>query len=536
MQKRDLVVPMSDGIEIAMRVYTPSDGDEPRPTLFAASPYRFDNDEIPKTHQFLWYEMGPFEWYVEEHGYAFVRVDVRGTGRSGGDWRFFDERERRDLYELVEWVAEQPWSSGKIGGIGQSYYATSQWALAAVRPPHLTCLAPYDGGNDVCSFVAHSGGIPSGGFMNAWWNESFRPANERPFNGAPPRKLPYDFPYEVLQHQCRDEYWAERTFVDDLAACEIPVYAVGAWSKLDLHTSGVIDGFQRVNGPKKLRLTASASALTDFASPEFHERVLLPFYDWALKGIATEYVSRPTVEFDVQHAKHVVQADAWPPAGTTLSELYLAAGPSDSVTSLNDGRLVDRDHLADGGTSYTYPDPEWTLGPIVMGPSGVDRVKRVLTFTSEPLKADVTIAGPSELIVHLESTRAETDLIVKLAEQLPQAPEDRATGRQPDSIIVTKGWLRSGHRHTELVPFGTPVMMNQELLPITPGEIYKLRVPLMSVAHRFVTGSRIRVEVCNADSKLTDRQFYHVYPPDKAGTDTLHHSPRYPSCLRLTVL
>jgi len=78
--------------------------------------------------------------------------------------------------------------------------------------------------------------------------------------------------------------------------------------------------------------------------------------------------------------------------------------------------------------------------------------------------------------------------------------------------------------------------MNQELLPIIPEEIYELRVPLMSVAHRFVAGSRIRLEVCNADSKLTDRQFYHVYPPDKAGTDTLHHSARYPSCLRLTVL
>lgn len=538
MQKHDYFVRMSDDVEIAMRVYSPDGELEPRPTLLAVSPYRFDNDELPKTHTFMWHEMGPFQWYVEEHAYTFVRVDLRGTGRSQGAWSFLDRRDRRDLYELVEWIAEQPWSNGKIGGIGQSYYAMTQWAMASEQPPHLTCIAPYDGLADICTFAAHNGGIPSTPFLTAWWVESLRPANERPYNDVPPHLLPGDFPYEVSQHPVRDEYWAERTFMAELAECTIPVYAVGAWSKLDLHTGGLIDGFQHVCGPKKLRLTGSPNALTEFSSPAFHERVMLPFYDWALKGLATDYGQRPAVEFDVLHADRTVGADQWPPRTSKIEELRLATGPTESVTSLNDGRLVSNRTGIAGATSYEYPDPEWMFGNVVMTAKGIDRVRRVLTFTSEPLEKDLTIGGPSELILYLSSTRTQTDIVVKLAEQLPLGTEDRAAGRQPDSIIATKGWLRSSHRHAhdETVTLGEPIRLNDQLLAMAPGEIYELHVPLMPVAHRFAAGSRIRVEISNTDSKLTDRQFYHLYSPDQAGADTIHHSDERPSRLLLTVL
>jgi uncharacterized protein len=534
---QDYFAVMSDGAKIALRVHLPDDAGGARPTLLAVSPYRFDNDEVPPTHSFLWYEMGPYRWYVERHGYAFVRADVRGTGRSDGSrFGYLDKRERRDLYEIIEWIAQQPWSSGKIGAIGQSYYAMSQWAMASERPPHLTCIAPYDGHTDLCSFGAHSGGIPNEPFVCAWWIETMRPVNDRPFSG-PPRELPQDFSYEVSRHQVRDDYWAERSY--DLSKVDIPVYAVGAWSKLDLHTSGVIDGFLRVGGPKKLRLTGSPSALIEFSTPAFHERVLLPFYDWALKGLATGYEQRPTVEYDILGAKRTAAAAEWPPANAKVKEFHLASGPTNSVTSLNDGRLVT-DPRSPGAdrTSYSYPDPQWQFGNVVMGPQGPDRVKRVLTFTTDALTEDLTIAGPSELLLHLSSTATTTDIIVKLAEQSPQSEEARSKGLQPDSVIVTKGWLRSGHRRPEPndAPFGAPIFMNAQLSPLAPGEVYELRVPLMAVSYRFSKGSRLRVEVSNADSRLFDRQFCHVYAPEKAGTDTIHHSKDRPSRLRLLAL
>jgi putative CocE/NonD family hydrolase len=128
-------VRVRDGVTIAVAIYLPKEGGR-YPALFAASPYRFDNNLLPPTPQFLWRETGPIKWYLD-HGYAFVHMDVRGTGRSGGEYRFLDNKEQTDFYDVIEWVAQQPWSDGKVGGIGQSYYAMTQWFMAAPASPLL---------------------------------------------------------------------------------------------------------------------------------------------------------------------------------------------------------------------------------------------------------------------------------------------------------------------------------------------------------------------------------------------------------------
>ena len=94
-----------DGVTLAAAVYLPK-GKGRYPTLFAASPYRFDNNLAPAMPIFLWRETGPIEYYLK-HGYAFVHLDVRGTGRSGGDYRYMDEAEQRDLYDVIVWIAKQ---------------------------------------------------------------------------------------------------------------------------------------------------------------------------------------------------------------------------------------------------------------------------------------------------------------------------------------------------------------------------------------------------------------------------------------------
>ena len=105
-------VRVRDGVNIAVAVYLPKDAGR-YPTLFAASPYRFDNNLLPPTPQFLWRETGPIKWYLD-HGYAFVHMDVRGTGRSDGEYRFLDSKEQTDFFDVIEWIALQPWSDGPI--------------------------------------------------------------------------------------------------------------------------------------------------------------------------------------------------------------------------------------------------------------------------------------------------------------------------------------------------------------------------------------------------------------------------------------
>ena len=144
-EEKDVMITARGGARMAVRIYRP-DGGGPFPALFASSPYRYDNNMLPACPLFLWRETGPIEWYIEQ-GYAYVHADGRGTGLSEGEYEFLGRREQQDLYDIIEWIGTQPWSNGKVGGIGQSYYAMAQWFMGIQNPPHLDCIAPYDGLN-----------------------------------------------------------------------------------------------------------------------------------------------------------------------------------------------------------------------------------------------------------------------------------------------------------------------------------------------------------------------------------------------------
>jgi predicted acyl esterase len=163
----------------------------------------------------------------------------------------------------------------------------------------------------------------------------------------------------------------------------------------------------------------------------------------------------------------------------------------------------------------------------------------VLTYTSEPLGADLEIAGSAKLIVHLSSTRPDTDVIVKLSEQFAQAEAERATGAQPRSTIVTKGYLRASHgfeRDPALDSDEIAFYTHAREVPLTPGASYELEIPLHPMAYRFHQGNRLRLEIANGDSAVTDGLFAHAYRPDKVGADTIYHEAAHPSRLIVPVL
>jgi len=234
-------------------------------------------------------------------------------------------------------------------------------------------------------------------------------------------------------------------------------------------------------------------------------------------------------------------SDIWPPAGVQYRSWHLQAGPTGSVTSLNDGALAPSPATGAASTSYRYPNPGWVSGVVGFGPTGpaggFDPARRVLTFTTAPLEADLEIAGPIKLVLHASSTARDTDFIIKLAEQFPQSPEDRAKGLNPGSMLVTKGWLRASHRaldakrSTDMEPYHS----HDKPEPIKPGEVYRFDISLEPNAYRFRKGNRIRLEIVNGDSPVTDMLWTHYYAPNKIGEDTIHHSASHPSALILPV-
>jgi predicted acyl esterase len=534
-EEKDLQVEVRDGVKIGVRVYRP-DGAGPFPTLFAASPYRYDNNSLPATPVFLWRETGPIEWYVEQ-GYAYVHADVRGTGFSEGDYRFLDRKEQTDLYDVIEWIAAQAWSNGKVGGIGESYFCMTQWFMGIQNPPHLACLGAYDGLNDPYRFMGYPGGI-EGNFLSYWYNSSVRVPNLYPANGDHPRDLPHDLFHDVQRHPLYDEWWQERTAAEHLDQIKVPLFSIGVWAKLDLHCAGNILGYQKAQGPKKLFISGTANPFTaqrDFSLVEYHQKYLLPFYDRYLKGAKTSHEARPDVEYTVRNTGEVKAAASWPPPGSKPTPFYLAPGPTESVTSLNDGALSPSP-AGSGQTTYSYPHPSWALGVVAMGPQGPDPARGVLTFTSAPLAADMEIAGDGTLAIYASSTRPDMDFCVKLSEQFAQGPEQRAKGIQPGYFIVTKGWLRASHSDRDETRGTEWSYTHGRAMPLTPGKIYKFEIPLQPIAYRFKQGNRIRVEIANGDSPVTDALFFHIYRPDKMGADTIHHDQDHQSQLVLPVM
>jgi putative CocE/NonD family hydrolase len=219
---------------------------------------------------------------------------------------------------------------------------------------------------------------------------------------------------------------------------------------------------------------------------------------------------------------------------------YLSGAASGSVTSINDGSLTTERPGADGGgTSYTYPDWEWVQGVAAMDPQGrLDPVRRVLTFTTAPLQNDIEVTGPIVLKLFASSTAIDTQFVVKLSDQLPQDEAARAKGEQPGFVPASKGWLKASHREkdtarsTDLRPFYT----HTNPQPLTPGEIYEFDIEVLPMSYTFKKGHRIRLEIANSDSPLTDGIFAHPYHPTQMGTDTLHHDAKHASCIMLPVV
>jgi predicted acyl esterase len=538
--EKGITVTMRDGVRISLCVYRP-DAPGRFPTLFAASPYQYEMDEVPAYPLFLWRETGPVEWYVGQ-GYAYVHADVRGSGQSEGEFEFMGPNEQQDYVELIAWIVKQPWCNGRVGGIGQSYYAMAQWLMATMNPPGLACIVPYDGLVDQYRCSNYHGGIYCS-YRSVWYttlraDNQHRPAGR---HGRPP--MTFDLVGEMINHPLDDEFWRVRSPYWRLDKIRCPVLSIGHWGKMGLHLRGNIIGYEELKCPKKLVVTGARNTFEAhrmFDEVAFHEKELLPFYDLHLKGKNNAFMDTEPVRVFVGGANVWRAEEEWPPKRAKYTPFYLRKGPSGSVTSMNDGALsTEAPPAGEPATSYTYPDWEWVNGVVVTGADGrPDFTKRVLTFTSAPLEADLDVTGPIVLKLFASSTAIDTQFIVKLSDQHPQDQALRAKGVQPTFTPVSKGWLKASHREKDISRSKPerPFYTHTNPQPIVPGEIYEFDIEVLPIAYVFKKGHRIRLELANADSPVTDGVFSHPYHPCLMGTDTIHHDAAHASCLLLPVV
>lgn len=322
--EKDVAVPLRDGTTIYVDVFRPADMDNV-PVIVAWSPYGkgqgtsmsvmgvfglvgLDNGIVSGLEKFE----GPDPAYWCEQGYAVCNPDIRGVVDSEGDSVLWDRQEGRDCHDLIEWLAEQEWCSGKVGLSGTSYLAVSQWFTAAEQPAHLAAINPWEGVSDVYRDLVMRGGMPDTGFAQQLQDGSFFGKN-----------LKEDILGEVDQYPLMNGLWENK--IPDFDRISVPAYVVASYSNT-LHTAGTFRAWRRMASPEKWLRIHNGQEWPDYYDQENVED-LRRFFDRYLKDQDNDWEQTPRVRYsllDLRGGDQVgIAADQFPPREVVSTKYYL---------------------------------------------------------------------------------------------------------------------------------------------------------------------------------------------------------------------
>jgi hypothetical protein len=440
-----------------------------------------------------WELVDPEKWVPD--GYAVVRVDSRGTGRSPGFIDPWSPRETQDLYDCIEWAAAQPWCSGKVGLNGISYYAINAWQVACLEPPHLTAICAWEGAGDYYREATRHGGIMSM-FMSNWLPRAVKRVQyglgERGPRSAVTGELVcgpetlseevlarnrIDIDAWVLEHRFDDE--AHRARSPDWSKVKVPFLSAANWGGQGLHTRGNFEGFVNAASSEKW-LEAHGGAHWESFYTAYGERLQKRFFGHFLKGEDTGWDRQPRVLLQVRHAaphparpgtEHFVERaeNEWPLARTRWTKLYL--DPRDCSLRPEAPAAEDRvEYDADG--------------PGIM-------------FLTPPLREELEITGPVAAKIFLSSRTTDADLFAVLRVFTPDGREIVFHGSNDPRTPIGIGWLRASQRKLDperSLPY-RPYHPHDETQPLTPGVPVELDVEIWPTSIVVPPGYRIGLSV-----------------------------------------
>lgn len=322
--EKDVAVHLRDGVTIHVDVFRPA-GTDVVPVIVAWSPYGkgqgtsasvmgvfglvgLDNATVSGLEKFE----GPDPAYWCAEGYAICNPDIRGVVDSEGDSVLWDRQEGRDCYDLIEWLAEQPWCSGKVGMSGTSYLAVSQWFTAAEQPPHLAAINPWEGVSDVYRDLVMRGGMPDTGFAQQLQDGSFFGRNQKE-----------DILTEAERYPLMNPLWENK--IPDFDKITVPAYVVASYSNT-LHTAGTFRAWRRIASEQKWLRVHNSQEWPDYYD-ETNRDDLRRFFDRYLKGDDNGWESTPSVRYsilDLEGGDLVgVAGDRFPPTEFKPTRYYL---------------------------------------------------------------------------------------------------------------------------------------------------------------------------------------------------------------------
>ena len=353
----DVPIVMDDGVVLRCDVFRPRK-DGHYPVILSYGPYAKGlafQDGYPSAWQRMaaahpdvtagssnkyqnWEVVDPEKWVP--HDYACVRVNSRGCGCSPGFIDHFSPRETKDFYDCIEWAAAQPWSNGKVGLNGVSYYGINQWHVATLQPPHLAAMCIWEGAADWYRDMTHHGGILCT-FWENWYDMQVRTvqygAGERGKRSrvhgelvCGPETLPdgklagnrCSLGDEIREHPLDDEYHKERS--PDWAKVKVPFLSAANWGGQGLHPRGNFEGFVRAASKQKWLEAHGLEHWTHFYT-DYGRELQLAFFDHFLHGKSNGWDKRPRVTLQVRHLDRFEERaeNEWPLARTKWTRLYL---------------------------------------------------------------------------------------------------------------------------------------------------------------------------------------------------------------------
>jgi len=549
----DVYLKVRDGARLCTDIFRPDVEGKKFPALVAWAPYGKTLQSLPRPplrpsclmfdHTI---EAGDPEYFVSR-GYVHVIPDPRGIGKSEGEWDgFCGPQEQEDIYDLIEWVAQQPWCDGNVGMIGFSYFGMIQLLAAAQQPPHLKAIMPIGVVDSLYPWFYE------GGILGTWGHnfQSLCPANKEFKSTIEKENSPEDLKrkmrerwendpdikavsyllktltcwpprfnawwLDILMHPLDDDFWAARSPDKKWHQVKIPVYLNGHWGAI--MGQGQWRAFEPfmdpdLNAEKKVTMYGSYWPTLELPFRYYNEEYLR-WYDHWLKGIDTGLMDEPPVKIFVMGPNRYRYENEWPLARTKWTKFYL-------------GR---------SGELSSEPEQKEDLLPdsFVHVPPMISNEAPSLRYTTKPFNTPLEITGPMALYLYASTDAEDANFVAKLFMLYPTGEKRPVSG----------GYLKASHR--AIIPEkskpGIPIHDHTREVPVKPGEVNEFAIEFREQSIVIPPGHRLELELTTMDyspyheftwSKLDSMVFI---PNSKMIQYKFYRDAKYQSHLLLPVI
>jgi putative CocE/NonD family hydrolase len=507
----DVAVPLPDGTILLADLFRPS-GLSRAPVLVSWAAYIKDTERLGG---------GPFIDesgvcpYTIKSGYAVLRVQPRGTGRSGGvaPDEIFSPEEAMDCHHVIEWAAAQPWCDGAVGMTGMSYFAIAQLRVAATRPPSLKAIFPYKAMTDQYRHGFYKGGAPFTGIIElfaafektvppilpSWARHVLSYALNRPrfamemsdpgktsrsvrkflAKHEPPESAVRSYIARMFDRTFDDDgFWRRTAVSEQIDQIECPVCIATDFGAQDLHFFGAFELWHKLKSEKCLFI----------GPPEYvfpwsnYQEELVAWYDWRLRGVDNGYARLPPVRYWLRGADRWESASDWPVPEAKPLRLHLACATQDALKP----QILQQEPAQTGSLSFlAIPSTSYYV-------AGVDALEaQVLRWQTAPYAAEAHVVGPVTLSLNLTASAIDTYIVARLSDIAPNGKRTK----------LSWGWLLASHRTIDEARSNPSEIVHDHsskaARQLAPGEPARLVFSLNPIANLFRPGHRMELEIAS---------------------------------------